>query len=117
MNKTLIDAFLKKLQEEPETIAFSDTMAVIDNVYTFTPTTFKNGTITNKVGENSGSCKLFAFAKLMELSEGETLQCFGTYYRNDVLKNMEGESHQNIRTFMKFGWAGIEFDNQPLEMK
>ena len=76
-----LDAFLKKLNDTPESIAFDDTMAVIHASYEFTPASFMNGEIRNEAGQNSGSCKLFAFAKLNDLSEVQTLACFGTYYR------------------------------------
>ena len=110
---TLTD-FTNKLNNQTETIAFSDTMAVIDVNYDFTPTTFKNGKTTNEAGQNSGSCKLFAFAQLQNFSKEETLACFGEYYRNDVLKNPEGTDHQNIRNFMTYEWGGISFEGNAL---
>jgi hypothetical protein len=112
-----IDAFLKKLNDHPESLAFSDTMAVIDVSYEFTPSSFTNGDMRNEAGQNSGSCKLFAFALLNQLSEAQTLACFGAYYRDDVLKNPAGTDHQNIRNFMKTGWAGVKFDGMPLQAK
>jgi hypothetical protein len=30
--------------------------------------------------------------------------CFGAYYREEVLGDLEGTNHQNIRNFMKSGW-------------
>ena len=59
-----LEAFKQRLKNTPITIAFSETIAVIESHYEFTPTAFKNGELKNNVGENSGSCKLFAFAKL-----------------------------------------------------
>jgi hypothetical protein len=112
-----IAAFLEKLRNSPESIAFNDTMAVIEEAYTFTPASFTNGSVVNEAGQNSGSCKLFAFAKLHGLSEQETLACFGAYYREDVLKHPEASDHQNIRSFMKSGWAGIKFEQMPLTAK
>lgn len=112
-----LDAFLKKLNDQPESIAFADTMAVIDTSYDFTPAAFMNGEVKNEAGQNSGSCKLFAFAKLNQLSKAQTLACFGAYYRDDVLKHPEGNDHQNIRNFMKYGWDGVKFDNMPLAAK
>ena len=109
-----IDAFLKKLNDHPESITFDDTMAVINASYAFTPASFMNGTVRNEAGQNAGSCKLFAFAMLNQLTEAQTLACFGAYYRDDVLKHPEGTDHQNIRNFMKTGWAGIKFDSMPL---
>lgn len=107
------EQFLKKVNEQPQEISFSETMEVVEN-YTFTPTKFQNGDTVNEAGSNSGSCKLFAFAKLQNLSVEQTLVCFGEYYRNDVLKNPEGIDHQNIRNFIKYGWEKIVFEGVAL---
>ena len=112
-----LELFLQKLNDCPENVEFNDTMSVIDSLYTFTPTSFKNGDLVNDVGQNSGSCKLFSFARLHNLTPEQALACFGGYYRNDVLKYPENSDHQNIRNFMKTGWAGIDFDNEPLQAK
>lgn len=112
-----LDAFLKKLNDQPESIDFTDTMAVIEATYDFTPVAFTNGEVKNEAGQNSGSCKLFAFAKLNRLSKEQTLACFGAYYRDDVLKHPDGTDHQNIRNFMKYGWEGVKFENMPLTAK
>lgn len=110
-----IDLFLKKLTDHPDSVTFDDTMAVINASYEFTPTSFSNGEVRNETGQNSGSCKLFAFAKLHQLSKEQTLACFGAYYREDVLKHPDANDHQNIRNFMKFGWDGVQFDGTPLK--
>jgi hypothetical protein len=47
--------------------SFPETIAYIDENYTFTPTTFKNGNQINNAGENNGSCKIFAFSQLNNL--------------------------------------------------
>ncbi len=109
-----LDAFLKKLNASPESVAFNDTIALIDSLYDFTPTSFKNGSLLNEAGKNNGSCKLFSFALLHGLSQRQTLHCFGTYYRDDVLQHPSGSDHQNIRNFMKTGWAGIKLNGTPL---
>ncbi|BBI98899.1 type III effector [Ferrigenium kumadai] len=109
-----LKTFLQRLNDAPESIAFSDTMAVIDAHYDFTPTAFTNGTTRNEAGQNNGSCKLFSFARLQGLSQQQALACFGDYYRKDVLGNSEGTDHQNIRNFMKSGWDGIEFNGNAL---
>ena len=109
-----IDAFLEKLSQQPDNIEFNDTMVVIDENYTFTPTEFTNGDTVNETNQNNGSCKIFAFGLLNGLSEQQTLACFGSYYRDDVLGNPDGEDHQNIRNFIKTGWAGIQFSGQAL---
>lgn len=112
-----IGTFLKKLNDQPESVTFDDTMAVISANYDFTPAAFANGEVRNEAGQNNGSCKLFAFASLNGLSEEQTLACFGAYYREDVLKNPGGTDHQNIRNFMKTGWSGVKFDRMPLQAK
>lgn len=105
---------LEKIKGNPEAIQFSEIIAFVDNNYTFTSTKFKNGNTINEAGQNSGSCKLFSFAKKQNLNKEETLACFGDYYRIDVLQNPTGTDHQNIRNFMEFGWDGIEFEGEAL---
>lgn len=112
-----LDFFRNRLLTKPEAIEFPDTVALINSLYEFTPTVFRNGPLFNEAGQNTGSCKLFAFARLHDLTEAQTLACFGAYYRADVLKNPEGDSHPNIRQFMETGWSGIEFDSVPLRAK
>ena len=112
-----IEAFKIKLKNTPKQITFSDIMSIIDENYEFTPTAFKNGTLENAVGQNSGSCKLFAFAKMQSFTKEETLACFGQFYFEDVLKDPNGNGHQNIRNFMKTGFDGITFDGNPLTEK
>jgi hypothetical protein len=111
------DSFLRRMSDAPDSIAFNDTMSVIDALYDFTPTSFRNGALLNDAGQNNGSCKLFSFARLRNLSQQQTLYCFGAYYRKDVLGNPDGADHQNIRNFMKTGWAGIVFDGEALTPK
>ncbi|WP_026959356.1 HopJ type III effector protein [Aliagarivorans taiwanensis] len=106
--------FLQQLASAPEAIAFSQTMAVIDQHYDFEATAFANGAQQNAAGENNGSCKILAFAELHQLSPAQTLHLFGDYYRKDVLANPQGSDHQNIRQFMQHGWDGVSFDSTPL---
>ena len=112
-----LDSFLEKLNETPQEVAFTDTMAVVEALYNFTPTAFQNGDLRNEAGQNSGSCKLFSLAKLQNFSVEQTLACFGDFYRKDVLENPEATNHQNIRNFMKTGWDGISFEGQALSEK
>ena len=109
-----LEDFLNKLNTSPDLIDFTDTMSVIDAFYTYSPTAFNNGEVHNSAGENEGSCKLFYFAKLQQLSKQQTLACFGDYYRQDVLNNPAGDDHQNIRSFMQSGWEGVEFQGEVL---
>lgn len=91
---------------------------MIDDNYSYVATRFSNGLdddrLVNEAGQNEGSCKIFAFAKLHDLDVQQTLHCFGRYYRNDVLSNPAGDDHLNIRNFMKHGWNGIHFDGEAL---
>ncbi|WP_417606943.1 HopJ type III effector protein [Oceanimonas baumannii] len=106
-----------KLADAPETIEFAEVMALVDSLYEFHPVAFTNGDQYNEAGQNNGSCKLFAFARLQGLNEQETLSCFGAFYRDDVLGNPDGDDHQNIRNFIKTGWLGIEFHGDALSAK
>ncbi len=108
---------LEQLKNSPETIDFKDVIAFIDENYDFIPTKLTNGNTINEANQNSGSCKVFSFAKLNLLSEGETLALFGDFYRTDVLKNPDGTDHQNIRNFIEYGWAGISFEGEALAKK
>ena len=112
-----LEIFLKKLNTNPESIEFTETMAVIESQYNFTETAFVNGQQSNAANENLGSCKLFSFAKLNGLSEVQTLSCFGAYYRDDVLGHPDADDHQNIRQFMNSGWPGIKFSSEALTAK
>jgi len=112
-----LEKFLQQLRQAPDNIIFNDTMTVIENHYEFTPTRFKNGSLHNEAGKNSGSCKIFSFARLHGLSKQQTLHCFGSYYREDVLNSPDGSDHQNIRNFMRNGWDGIEFEGDALTPK
>lgn len=113
----IIAAFLEKLKQEPKNIAFSETIDTIEANYNFTPTAFQNGNTHNAAGTNSGSCKLFAFAQIQQLTKEETLACFGSYYFDEVLGDPEGSNHQNIRNFMVTGWDGIQFEGMALDLK
>jgi len=108
---------LEQLEQAPENINFKEVIAYIDENYDFTPTKFTNGNTINEANQNNGSCKVFSFAQLKNLSKEQTLWLFGEFYREDVLNNPDGTDHQNIRNFMKFGWEGISFDGEALKKK
>ena len=108
---------LQQLKNSPESIDFKEVITFIDENYNFTPTKFINGNTINEADQNNGSCKIFSFAKLNNFSKEETLALFGDFYRNDVLKNQEGNDHQNIRNFIQFGWNEISFDGGALTKK
>jgi hypothetical protein len=100
-----------------KTVSFNDTIAVITENYIYTPTAFKNGNVENAAGQNEGSCKIFAFAKLNNLNANQTLSLFGDYYRVDVVQNPDATDHQNIRQFIQNGWTDVVFENEALKAK
>jgi hypothetical protein len=112
---------LSQIGNAPDTVAFNQVLDVINAHFEYTPTRFISGEDPNQrineAGTNEISCKLFAFAQLQKLDKDQTLNCFGDYYRVDVLQNPEGSDHGNIRNFERSGWAGIKFDGEPLEIK
>ncbi|MCK5396259.1 MAG: HopJ type III effector protein [Gammaproteobacteria bacterium] len=116
MNK--LDLLIKKIQTEPETVSFQEIISFINAYYRYAPTRFTNGIndelVINEAGDNEGSCKIFAFAQMNELDEIQTLHCFGEYYRVDVLQHPDNDDHANIRTFIKYGWKYIKFDDRAL---
>lgn len=111
-----IQQFKTKLKSNPKSILFAETMQVIEEFYNFTPTAFTNGNIKNNAGENSGSCKLLAFAVYQQLTKEETLWCFGEHYAT-ILEDSTGTSHQNIRNFMETGFKGLSFESEALQVK
>jgi hypothetical protein len=108
---------LDKIHNSPESISFAEVIAHIDANFDFSPTRFINGSAINEAGQNNGSCKVFSFAQLNNLTQTQTLALFGDYYRMDVLGNTEGTDHQNIRNFMQSGWEGIQFEGEALSPK
>lgn len=112
-----MEQFFQRLKTTPEQIDFNETIETIDQYYDFQPTSFQNGPLSNGVNENNGSCKIFAFAKLHDLSDALTLHCFGDYYRKEVLQHPGETNHQNIRQFLKTGGSAISFEQMPLSLK
>ncbi len=112
--------FLQQVQNN-EAISFEQTMNIIEQNYHYQATEFSNGLgddkLINAAGTNEGSCKIFAFADLNQLTQPQTLNLFGDYYRKDVLEEPDGTGHQNIRNFMQYGWEGIHFDSAALTAK
>jgi hypothetical protein len=115
----MLNSFLQRIKSNQD-IDFKDTMDVIARHYHYQPTRFTNGitrVICNEAGSNEGSCRLFAFARLHNLNQQQTLALFGDYYRKDVLEHPEGSDHANIRQFIRDGWQGIQFDSDVLQPK
>ena len=110
-----LNALLEQLVQQPGNVEFDQVINVIAEYYKYTPTRFCNGPeLVNEAGTNEGSCKIFSFAQQQRLSKNETLACFGKYYRKDVLDNMDGNDHGNIRSFIAHGWDGIKFEQEAL---
>lgn len=105
---------LQKIKNQPQEITFQEVIDYIDGHYYFTPVAFTNGTLQNEAGQNNGSCKIFQFALLKNLSKEETLHCFGHFYREHVLQNPTGIDHQNIRNFMVHGFEGLQLEGLAL---
>jgi len=116
-----LENLLGLLRTSPDKVEFQDVMTLIAEQYDYTPTRFTNGlghdVVVNAAGENEGSCKIFAFGHLHGLTQQQTLACFGSFFREDVLLHPQGESHANIRHFMRHGWAGIHFEGEALRPK
>lgn len=115
------EALIQKIKTRPNEVSFNEVIESITSTYNYIPSRFCNGLandqVINEAGANEGSCKIFAFAKLNELNDQQTLNCFGNYYRNDVLNHPDGDDHANIRTFIRHGWAGIHFEQDALAAK
>ncbi len=117
----MLKDILEMIYKDPESVEFDMIMQAIDENYTYTPARFSNGCtaqpVINEAGSNEGSCKIFSFAQLHQLTTEQTLHCFGKYYRDEVLNHPEDDNHANIRAFMEDGWAGIQFDQPALQIK
>ena len=87
-------------------LELEDVLEVVAANYDFTPTSFRNGEVTNEQGENEGSCKLLCWAQLRGLTKQETLACFGRHYRE---LDPNGSDHANIRQLMVNGLGGVTF--------
>ena len=110
-----VQALIQQLNQHA--VDFNKVIQTIEHNYIFIPSEFKNGETLNAENSNNGSCKIFAFGLLNGLSEQATLNAFGDFYTEDVLQNPEGEDHQNIRNFMRFGWQGVNFKKLALTPK
>ncbi|UTW01021.1 HopJ type III effector protein [Marinomonas rhizomae] len=108
---------IEKIKSTPEQVQFKEVIDVIEREYEFTPAEFTNGKQANGINENNGSCKIFSFGSIHQLTEVETLNLFGDFYRVDVLENPEATDHQNIRQFIENGWSGIHFTSTALVQK
>ena len=112
-----INQLLEKLAHSPDQVEFDEVIEAIVEHYDYQPVKFTNGDAVNAAGTNEGSCKIFAFAQLHQLTATQTLACFGRYYREDVLQHPQGTDHANIRNFIQAGWAGIVFSDAALWLR
>ncbi|MFF7705887.1 HopJ type III effector protein [Pseudomonas sp. NPDC007930] len=96
--------------------AFADTLAFVAEHYDYTPTAFSNGPVSSSAGQNEGSCKTLALAKLEGLSSTEALLAFGEHYRS-VKATPEGSDHGNIRALIAHGLEGVSFEGEALKRK
>ncbi|MCJ8318502.1 MAG: HopJ type III effector protein [Colwellia sp.] len=111
----LENKLILKIKQQPLNVNFDEVIQVIEDNYQYTPTLFINGALENQASTNEGSCKIFSFAKLHALSQEQTLNCFGRYYREDVLGYPNGTDHGNIRNFINSGWDGLKFSSLALK--
>ena len=68
------------------------------------------------MGDKQASINAPALPEIGEWDEKQLLACFGEHYRQ-VLADPGCESHANIRTFMRHGWKGIRFEQEPLRLR
>ena len=99
------EVFNANVEMDADNIKFEEVMEMIDENFETGLIEFKNGDIVNKQGENEGSAKLLSYVALADFDKETTLKLWGQYYR-EVLADPDGDSHQNIRNFMKYGWDG-----------
>lgn len=113
-----MSAFRIKLADN--SVMFAETLALVEKWYDVLGTAFTNGLdseqVKNEKGQNEGSMKVFALGRLNGFTPEQALACFGEHYR-DVQATPDGEDHQNIRQFMRHGWAGIQFESVPMTLK
>jgi hypothetical protein len=112
--KDQLTSLLNDLKEN--SLAFNEVIKFIETYYQHQPTAFKNGDVYNEATQNQGSAKVFAFAKLNNLSKEDTLYLFAEHYQS-VLNHPDDADHQNIRQFMAHGWPGIIFEGEALLKK
>ena len=110
-----VNSLLETLDAAPESLEFADVMQTIESNYSYTPVKFSCGDAVSEAGSNEGSCKILAFAKMHNVSAEKTPWLFGRYYREDVLNHPDGQDHANIRNFIKSGWSGVSFEQEPLQ--
>jgi hypothetical protein len=109
--KEQVNTLLQQLRNNA--ITFKEVIEFIETYYQHQPAAFKNGEAYNEATQNQGSAKVFAFARINNLSAEDTLYLFAEHYRS-VLEHPDGSDHQNIRQFMAYGWQGVVFEGEAL---
>jgi hypothetical protein len=104
------EVFNANVEMSGDDLTFEEVMQMIDEHYEDGLIEFKNGDMVNAQGENMGSAKILSYAALSQMDKDTTLKLWGQYYR-EVLADPDGDSHPNIRNFMKYGWDGVPFEN------
>jgi len=104
------ELFNANLEMSGDSLTFEEFTELVDENYETQLLEFKNGDIVNMQGENQGSANVLSYAALANFDKDTTLKLWGQYYR-EVLADPEGDSHSNIRNFMKTGWEGVPFEN------
>src|SRR3954470_6463484 len=112
--KQQIQTLISDLKDN--SLPFSEVIKFIETYYQHEPTAFKNGDAYNEATQNQGSAKVFAFAKINDLNEADTLYLFAEHYQS-VLDNPNGSDHQNIRQFLAHGWPGVVLEGAALVLK
>mmetsp|Transcript_37107 Transcript_37107/g.93275 ORF Transcript_37107/g.93275 Transcript_37107/m.93275 type:complete len:146 (+) Transcript_37107:458-895(+) len=102
----------------PTCVLCAAPQAMVNEAYAESPVEYRTGAgtpdeVVNPPGTNTGSCKIFYFAQLHGLAPEAALRLFCEHYR-DVLDSPDGDSHANIRAFMKHGWEGVRFSGPAL---
>lgn len=105
------ERFLSDIQHDSH--LFSDTLAFIEQWFSYQPSAFSIGLQHNSATENQGSCKVFALAQLLSLTQQQALLCFGEHYRN--LPQLPQDPHLNLRQLAKQGLTQIKFEHFPLQ--
>jgi ribosome-associated protein YbcJ (S4-like RNA binding protein) len=108
-----LSEFLDLLNDSSKQVEFDDSIALIDSLYQFTPTAFRNGDAVSASDQNYGSCKILSFGQIQQFDVQQTLRCFGAFYQG-VVDTPVGVDHQNIRQFMLHGWSGVVFEGTAL---
>lgn len=104
VSATHVSALLYSIEQDNCT--FANVIEFIDTHYHYIQVPFRNGVLSNALGVNEGSAKVFGFAKLHGLNQLDTLKLFCEHYKA-VQATPLGQDHANIRNFLHYGWQGF----------